>query len=108
MLDQLTAWLDRRLILVSAPAGYGKTALVSQWLDSVDGAYAWLSLDEQDDDLATFLLYLVAAIRTVYHDAMGAIELLLRAPTLLAPGRLADALLQDLAALPGPLYPRAR
>ena len=34
---------------------------------------------------------------------MGAIELLLRAPTLLAPGRLADALLQDLAALPGPL-----
>ena len=71
LLDQLNAWLDRRLILVSAPAGYGKTALVSQWLDSVDGAYAWLSLDEQDNDLATFLLYLAAAMRTVYHDAHG-------------------------------------
>jgi LuxR family maltose regulon positive regulatory protein len=53
LLDQLTTWLDRRLILVSAPAGYGKTALASQWLDSVDGAHAWLSLDGRDDDLAT-------------------------------------------------------
>jgi LuxR family maltose regulon positive regulatory protein len=103
LLDQLTAWLDRRLILVSAPAGYGKTALTSQWLDSVGDAHAWLSLDEQDDDLATFLFYLVAAIRTVYGDAMGATELLARAPTLPAPNRLADALLQELAALPGPL-----
>jgi LuxR family maltose regulon positive regulatory protein len=103
LLDQLTAWLDRRLILVSAPAGYGKTALTSQWLDSVGDAYAWLSLDEQDNQLATFLLYLVAAVRTVYHDAMGATELLARAPTLLAPNRLADTLLQDMAALGGPL-----
>ncbi len=103
LLDQLTAWLDRRLILVSASAGYGKTALTSQWLGSVDCAHAWLSLDGQDDDLATFLRYLVAAIRTVYPDAMGAIELLLRAPTLPAPGRLADAVLQGMAALPGPL-----
>ena len=103
LLDQLNAWQDRRLILVSAPAGYGKTALVSEWLDSAGGAYAWLSLDEQDSDLATFALYLAAAIRTVCHDAMGAIGLLLRAPTLPPPGRLADALLQDLAALPGPL-----
>jgi LuxR family maltose regulon positive regulatory protein len=103
LLDQLTAWLDRRLILVSAPAGYGKTALTSQWLVSVDSAHAWLSLDEQDNDLATFLLYLVAAIRSAYHDAMVAVELLLKAPTLLAPDRLADALLQDMAALPGPL-----
>jgi LuxR family maltose regulon positive regulatory protein len=102
LLDQLTGWLDRRLILVSAPAGYGKTALISQWLDSVDGAYAWLSLDEQDNDLATFLLYLEAAVRTVHPDAMGGIELLLRAPTLLVPSRLADALLQGMAAFAGP------
>jgi LuxR family transcriptional regulator, maltose regulon positive regulatory protein len=103
LLEQFGISLDRRLILVSAPAGYGKTALVSQWLGSVDRAYAWLSVDEQDDDLAGFLLYLVSAIRTVYPDAMAAIDLLLRAPTLLAPPRLADALLQGLASLPGPL-----
>jgi LuxR family maltose regulon positive regulatory protein len=103
LLNQLTAWLDRRLILISAPAGYGKTALTSQWLDSVGHAYAWLSLDEQDNRLATFLLYFVAAVRTVYRDAMGATELLTRAPTLLAPNRLADAVLHDMAPLPGPL-----
>ncbi len=102
LLEQLNASADRQLILVSAPAGYGKTALVSRWLDAVDCPCAWFSVDEHDDDLAAFLLYLVAAIRAVYHDAMGAIELLLQAPTLLAPHRLADALLQDLAALPGP------
>jgi LuxR family maltose regulon positive regulatory protein len=103
LLEQLTASLDGRLILVSAPAGYGKTALVSQWLDTVDTAYAWLSLDEQDNDLATFLLYLAEAIRAVYPGALAAIDLPLKAPALPAPGRLADALLQGLAGLPGPL-----
>jgi LuxR family transcriptional regulator, maltose regulon positive regulatory protein len=102
LLEHLAASLDRRLILVSAPAGYGKTALISQWLDSADARHAWLSLDEHDNDLATFLRYLVAAIRAVCHDAMGAIEQLLKAPTLLPPVRLADALLQDMAALPEP------
>jgi LuxR family transcriptional regulator, maltose regulon positive regulatory protein len=102
LLEQLNASAGRQLILVSAPAGYGKTALVSRWLDAVDCPCAWFSVDEHDDDLAAFLLYLVAAIRVVYHDAMSAIELLLQAPTLPAPHRLADALVQDLAALPGP------
>ena len=55
LLVQLTASLDCRLILVSAPAGYGKTALVSRWLDTVDRPCAWFSVDEHDDDLATFL-----------------------------------------------------
>jgi LuxR family maltose regulon positive regulatory protein len=103
LLVQLTASLERRLILVSAPAGYGKTALVSRWLDTVDRPCAWFSVDEHDDDLATFLIYLAAAIRTVAHEALGALELLLSAPTLPAPHRLADTLLQALADLPGPL-----
>lgn len=103
LLDQLNASADRQLILVSAPAGYGKTALVSRWLDAVDCSCAWFSVDEYDNDLAAFLLYLAAAIRAVYQDALSVIELLLQAPTLPAPHRLADALLQDLAALPGPL-----
>lgn len=103
LLDQLAAYLDRRLILVSAPAGYGKTALISNWLEAAGSAYAWLSLDEQDNDLATFLAYLVAAIRSAYPGTMAAVEQLLRAPTLLPPIRLADAVLQGMAALPGPL-----
>jgi LuxR family transcriptional regulator, maltose regulon positive regulatory protein len=103
LLDQLAAYLDRRLVLVSAPAGYGKTALISHWLASAGGAYAWLSLDEQDNDPATFLLYLLAAIRGAYPETMAAVEQLLRAPTLLPPIQLADAVHLGMAAIPGPL-----
>ena len=103
LFQQLTASADRRLILVSAPAGYGKTALVSGWLAACGTPYAWLSLDEHDDDLESFLVYLVAAVRTAWSHALDDFALLLNMPTLLPPHRLADALLQGLLALPGPL-----
>jgi ATP/maltotriose-dependent transcriptional regulator MalT len=58
-----------RLVLVSAPAGFGKTTVLTQWLDDPsvgDGSrrVAWLSLDEGDTDLRRFLIHLTAAIRT--------------------------------------------
>ncbi len=102
LLAQLTAGLDQGLLVVSAPAGYGKSTVVNQWLDTVDLPWAWVSLDEHDGHVATFLSYVLAALRSVYPDAGYAVETLLRAPTLPAPPVLADALLSDLAALPGP------
>jgi len=57
------------LTLVSAPAGYGKSTLISHWLETHDGPGAWLSLDEYDDDLRSFLTYVVAAVRTVFPQA---------------------------------------
>ena len=66
---RLTAPLDHdptvRLVLVSAPAGFGKTTLLTQWLDArpvADGRVAWLSLDAADNDLRRFLEHLVAAL----------------------------------------------
>jgi ATP/maltotriose-dependent transcriptional regulator MalT/ActR/RegA family two-component response regulator len=64
----LLARLDRNrhmsLFLVSAPAGYGKTLLVSSWLEAgaAPGAWAWVSLDENDNDLRTFMRYFLTAI----------------------------------------------
>jgi LuxR family maltose regulon positive regulatory protein len=55
----------RKLTLISAPAGFGKTTLVSEWVTSCGRPAAWLSLDEEDQDLARFLIYLVAALRSV-------------------------------------------
>jgi LuxR family maltose regulon positive regulatory protein len=52
-----------KLTLISAPAGFGKTTLLSEWIAGCGRPVAWLSLDEQDDDLARFLAYLVGALR---------------------------------------------
>ncbi|MCA9875125.1 MAG: hypothetical protein KC441_15755, partial [Anaerolineales bacterium] len=65
-----------RLTLVSAPAGFGKTTLVSAWLAQLadlnrqlsGGQAAWLSLDENDDDPVRFLAYLIAALQTAVPD----------------------------------------
>ncbi len=95
--------LHQRLVLISAPAGYGKTAAVSQWLDTVDIPSAWYTLDQHDNDLATFLEYVLATMRAVYPGAGRPSELMLRAPDLPSPERLAESLLHDLVALPGPL-----
>jgi LuxR family maltose regulon positive regulatory protein len=56
-----------KLTLISAPAGFGKTTLLSEWIAGCtrDMRVAWVSLDKEDSDLAQFLTYLVAAIRTV-------------------------------------------
>ncbi|NJN53931.1 MAG: AAA family ATPase [Anaerolineae bacterium] len=55
----------RKLTLISAAAGFGKTTLVSEWVASCQRATAWLSLDEGDNDPARFLAYLVAALQTL-------------------------------------------
>jgi LuxR family maltose regulon positive regulatory protein len=61
-----------RLVLVAAPAGFGKTTLLAQWLaDGTRRRVAWLALDRADGDLRLFLTHLVAAIQVVEPDAGG-------------------------------------
>jgi LuxR family maltose regulon positive regulatory protein len=54
-----------KLTLISAPAGFGKTTLVSEWITRCGRPAAWLSLDEGDNDLTRFLSYLIAALQTI-------------------------------------------
>ena len=56
--------LDRKLTLISAPAGFGKSTLVSEWIAKCGRPIAWLSLDEGDNDLTHFLTYLIKALQT--------------------------------------------
>ena len=65
LFEQLNDELCRQLTLVAAPAGSGKTTLVSDWLRQIDGSAAWLSLDQADNDLARFWTYLIAGLQTV-------------------------------------------
>ncbi|MEM7133717.1 MAG: hypothetical protein AAF702_45905 [Chloroflexota bacterium] len=63
LLDRLSVTPQTKLILVSAPAGYGKTTLVTNWLRQLDGVQScWLSLNEDDSDPQQFFRYLSAAI----------------------------------------------
>ncbi len=55
----------RKLTLVSAPAGFGKTTLLSEWIAGCDRPVAWLSLDESDNDSVRFLSYLIGALQTI-------------------------------------------
>jgi LuxR family transcriptional regulator, maltose regulon positive regulatory protein len=67
LLEQLNGGLSsvRKLTLVSAPAGFGKTTLVSEWIAGCKRPVAWLSLDEGDNDPVRFLTYLTAAFQTI-------------------------------------------
>ncbi|MHB1138887.1 MAG: LuxR C-terminal-related transcriptional regulator [Microthrixaceae bacterium] len=69
----------RALTLVSAPAGFGKTTLVAEWLARED-ATAWLSLDRRDDDPTRFWTYVVAAIGAAVPDVGGDAASLLASP----------------------------
>ena len=66
LVQQLDSIHLRPLTVLSAPAGYGKTTLLSSWLEDCACHSAWLSLDETDNDLAAFLTYFLAAVRTVF------------------------------------------
>src|ERR687895_1211085 len=65
--EQLDEGARRELTLVSAPAGFGKTTLLAEWSRRSELPVAWVSLDERDDDPVRFLLYVVAAIGTIYE-----------------------------------------
>lgn len=88
--------LDRPLTLVCAPLGFGKTTLLSDWLAGSSRPSAWLSVDEHDNDLATFLHYLVAAVNTIYPDTCVETLTLLQGATLPPPAVLSAVLSNDL------------
>ncbi|MBK7781752.1 MAG: AAA family ATPase [Ardenticatenia bacterium] len=93
----------RRLTLISAPAGFGKTTLVGEWAAGLGRPTAWLSLDEGDNDPFRFLTYVVAALRTV-AAGLGEAELaVLQSPQPAPVESILTALLNQLAALPEPL-----
>ena len=65
LLESLEAGLSGKLTLVSAPAGFGKTTVVSEWIRECGHPTAWLSLDKNDNDLARFLIYFIAALQRI-------------------------------------------
>ena len=102
MAAQLDRGAQRRLTLVSAPAGFGKTTLVSAWARESQHAVAWLSLDEADSDPHRFLTYLISAIqRLESHFGAGLLNRLLDSPRVSA-NHLLTPLLNEIATIERP------
>jgi len=99
LIEKLDAGLHAacKLILISAPAGYGKTTLVSSWLRETNVSSVWLSLDEGDDDPIRFLQYLIAALQriipTIREDLPGTLQAMQPAPL----GTLMNLLINEIA-----------
>ncbi len=92
--------VGRKLTLISASAGFGKTTLVSEWVAGCGQPVAWLSLDEEDSNLARFLAYLIASLQTIAvkigAGMLGAVQSPQPPPTEL----LLTTLLNEIAAIP--------
>lgn len=65
LMQRLNAGLAGKVSLISAPAGFGKTTLISTWLSKCERPAAWVSLEDADNDLIRFLTYLAAALQTI-------------------------------------------
>jgi LuxR family maltose regulon positive regulatory protein len=82
LLSRLDSYKDLPLTLVSAPAGYGKSVIISQWIQENDLKYAWISLDDEHNNFHSFLGYLIAAIRMTYQDTWQLVDSYLAGSTL--------------------------
>ncbi len=91
------------LTLVSAPAGFGKSVLVSQWIDRVADASVWISLDDRDNDLLVFLAHFVEGVQRVMPNALAGLNEAGDITESPAPATLVRMLLNDLSELDEPL-----
>jgi LuxR family maltose regulon positive regulatory protein len=103
LMARLDAGLGRRLTLVSAPAGFGKTTLLSEWVACCDCPVAWFSLDESDNDPTRFLAYLATALSRVegVKATIGGAALgMLQSPRPPPAEAVLTPLINEIAALP--------
>ena len=103
LIARLNAGLHGALTLIAAPAGFGKTTLVSDWVAGNARPTAWLSLDAGDNDPARFLAYLVAALQTIAPHLGAGVVGALQSPQPPPIEALLTVLLNDLTALPDPV-----
>ena len=99
LIERLNEGLHRKLTLISAPAGFGKTTLISEWVAGCGRPAAWLSLDQGDKDPACFLAYLVAALQTIAKNIGEGVLGVLQSPAPPPVESILTALLNEITAI---------
>lgn len=102
LVERLNVGLKGPLTLISAPPGFGKTSLLSEWRAGAQTGMtvAWLSLDEGDNDPARFWSYLTASLEMAQSTTFDSTRLLLQSPQLVESETIISSLLQALAPFP--------
>jgi len=80
LIEQLNKAVNHKLTLISAPAGFGKTTLLSKWISKSELSVAWISLDKGDNDPVHFINYLIAALQDIQANIGKGILSLLQSP----------------------------
>ncbi len=100
LVERLNEGMCHKLILISAPAGFGKTTLVSEWIAGCGKPVAWLSLDGGDNDPARFISYLVAALQTIQAGMGEGLLAALQSPQPLQIETILTTLINEISAIP--------
>jgi LuxR family maltose regulon positive regulatory protein len=103
LIERLNEGLARgcKLTLISAPAGFGKTTLISEWVSEGKRPAVWLSLDEADNDPKRFIAYLVAALQTIQSEIEAGWLAALQSPQPPSIESVLTILLNEVSLIPG-------
>ena len=97
LIQKLNDGLHARLVLVTAPAGYGKTTLLAKWVEQAGMPVAWLSLDSRDNDPTSFWAYLIAALQNLQPGVGSRSMGMLQSPVLPPQEALLGTLLNEIS-----------
>jgi ATP/maltotriose-dependent transcriptional regulator MalT len=103
LVERLNEDLHCNLTLISTPAGFGKTTLLSEWVAGCERPTAWLSLDEGDNDSTRFLAYLIAALQTIAANVGEGVSGMLQSPRPPSTESILTALLNETTTVPDDL-----
>jgi len=97
LIQKLNTGLAGKLTLISAPAGYGKTTVLSEWISSTEIPTCWVSLDASDNDPARFWAYVIAALQTIKSKLGSAAEKLVKSRQQLPTEAILTSLINDIS-----------
>ena len=102
LIARLNEGLTGKLTLISAPAGFGKTTLMADWLQQLDRPFTWISLDEGDNDPVRLCSYILAALQRIEPEMVEAAQAMLEAPQPPPQDLLLTCLVNDVAEIERP------
>ena len=100
LVEGLNAGLDKKLTLIAAPAGFGKTTLLSEWIPQSPRCVTWFSLDEADNDSTRFWTYFISSLQGLRSDLGDGALTLLQSPQAPPITSSLTALINDITAFP--------